>query len=271
MNPVTVQVDRVVVTTEERAILDNVSLHVSAGERIAIVGSNGAGKSTLLKLLTGMVHAERGTVRVLEHDLSQPMSRHESRQFRGCVGLVFQGLHLVQRLTALENVLLGSLSRNRSWLAWARIFPRSEVRRAEAALEKVGLIGKAGVRSDRLSGGERQKTAIARMLMQDAQLILADEPTAALDPAASLDIAHILSSLAQENHASLITVVHDPGLLPLLADRVIGLRQGRIIFNLPVSEVDDQALNGLYRDMASKGWMTRFHQSASAVAQGESA
>jgi phosphonate transport system ATP-binding protein len=129
--------------------------------------------------------------------------KRERRDFQSKVGQVLQGLHLVQRLTVIENVLLRSLVRNRSWLTWARIFPSREIMRAEAALQAVGLIGKAGMRVDRLSGGERQKTGIARMLMQAPQLILADEPTAALDPLASSDIAAMLVTVARQQGMTL--------------------------------------------------------------------
>jgi len=248
VNDMSIHLKGAVVHAGERAILDNVDLSVMHGERIAIVGHNGAGKSTLLKLMTGIVHPSHGEVRVLGHTLERPLSAAALRKLRADVGQVFQGLHLVGRLTVLENVLLGSLARNRSPLTWARLFPRTEVQRAEAALQQVGLIGKAGMRADRLSGGERQKTAIARMLLQAPRLILADEPTASLDPLAASDIAAMLASLARQQHMTLVTVVHDPGLLAVLADRVIGMRQGRIAFDLPVADVDDERLNSLYRD-----------------------
>jgi phosphonate transport system ATP-binding protein len=262
MTAVTVEMENVVVMAHGRAIVDNVTLKIHAGERIAIIGPNGAGKSTLIKLLSGMVQPRHGKVRVLDWNLFRPLRPRELRRLRAKVGQVFQGLHLVQRLTVLENVLLGSLARNRSWLTWLRLFSVSQMEQAESALQKMGLIGKADVRADRLSGGERQKTAIARMMMQQASLILADEPTAALDPVASADIAHILSSLSRKTQATLITVVHDPSLLPLLADRVIGLRHGHIVFDLPTEEVGDQALNGLYRETASTGWIARFNQTS---------
>jgi phosphonate transport system ATP-binding protein len=260
MNSLTVEMENVVVMAEGRAIVDNVSLKIHAGERIAVIGPNGAGKSTLIRLLSGMVPPRHGKARVLDRDLCQPLRQRELRRFHAHIGQIFQGLHLVQRLTVLENVLLGSLARNRSWLTWLRLFPASEMRKAESALQKVGLIGKADVRADRLSGGERQKTAIARMMMQQASLILADEPTAALDPVASADIAHMLSSLAQKTQATLITVVHDPSLLPLLAERVVGLRHGRLVFDLPIGKISDEVLNGLYRDTSPTGWIARFNQ-----------
>lgn len=228
-------------------LIDDIVLSIAHGERVAIIGQNGAGKSSLLRLIAGSLRPSCGVIEVLGHRLDDLRSRRAIRDFQGKVGQVFQGLHLVQRLTVIENVLLGSLARNRSWLTWARIFPSAEVERAHAALKTVGLEGKAAMRVDRLSGGERQKAAIARMLMQAPQLILADEPTAALDPAASADIAMMLTALARQEGMTLVSVVHDPGLLYLIADRVLGMRQGRIVFDLRVTDLDSDVLSALYR------------------------
>lgn len=249
-------------------LLDGIDLSVAQGERLAIVGHNGAGKSSLLKLMTGIVHPSHGEIDVLGFPMQRPLPSRDLRRLRAEVGQVFQGLHLVRRLTVLENVLLGSLARNRSPLTWARLFPREEVRKAEAALQQVGLIGKASARADSLSGGERQKTAIARMLLQAPRLILADEPTAALDPLAAADIAAMLSGLAKRQNMTLVTVVHDPGLLAVLADRVIGMRQGRIVFDLPVAEADDGRLNRLYSDKPdARNWITRLNQASHPIGE----
>lgn len=268
MTDIAVHLSRVVVCAGERTILDNIDLTLRHGERVALVGPNGAGKSTLLKLLTGIVHPSHGEVHVLDRALHLAPSAHLLRSLRAEVGQVFQGLHLVHRLSTLENVLLGSLARHRSCLTWARLFPKAEVARAEAALQAVGMLDKAQMRADRLSGGERQKAAIARMLIQAPRLILADEPTAALDPMASTDIAGMLSSLARQHAITLITVVHDPGLLPLLAERVIGMRQGKVVFDLPVGEVDDNCLARLYRNQADIGdWIARFSRTQLALGE----
>ncbi|PKO89480.1 MAG: hypothetical protein CVU18_04025 [Betaproteobacteria bacterium HGW-Betaproteobacteria-12] len=224
----------------ERTLLDIASLHIGHGERVAIVGHNGAGKSTLLRLLNGFMPATLGSVQVLGHDLSQRLPTAELRRLRRQVGQIHQGLHLVGRLTALENVLIGSLGRIGGWRSWLRCFPADEVARADAALHAVGLLARAATRADRLSGGERQKVAIARLLLQRPALILADEPTAALDPAAASEVCHLLAQAAAG--ATLITVVHNPTLLPVLAERVIGLKQGRVAFDLPVAAVDDLTL-----------------------------
>jgi len=226
-----------------KPVLDVDALHIAQGERIALVGPNGAGKSTLLRLLSGFARAERGVATVLGRRL--PLAGRELRALRGEIGQVLQGLHLVQRLSVLDNVLIGALGRLSGWRTWARWHRVADIAEAEAALRAVGLLARADHRVDRLSGGERQKVAVARMLMQRPRLILADEPTAALDPRAAAEVCALLAEAARG--ATLVTVVHNPSLLPLLAGRVIGFRQGRIAFDLPVTQVDDQRLLGLYR------------------------
>jgi len=228
-----------------RALLDIGKLDIRPGERVAIVGHNGAGKSTLLRLLTGFMPLALGQVEVLGRDLSARPAANELRALRREVGQIHQGLHLVGRLSALENTLIGSLGRVAGWRSWVRYFPAPERASAEAALHAVGLLPRARARADKLSGGERQKVAIARLLLQRPKLILADEPTAALDPAAASEVCHLLAQAAQS--ATLISVVHNAALLPLLAERVIGLKNGRITFDLPLAAVDDQKLVNLYR------------------------
>jgi phosphonate transport system ATP-binding protein len=245
MNSVAISLQQVCCVADGRALLDVETLGIRHGERVAIVGHNGAGKSTLLRLLTGFMPTAHGTVDVLGHELTASPAARELRALRREVGQIHQGLHLVGRLSALENVLIGSLGRVVGWRSWVRLFPAVETAKAEAALHAVGLLARAQTRADKLSGGERQKVAIARLLVQQPKLILADEPTAALDPAAAGEVCHLLAQAAR--NSTLISVVHNPSLLPLLADRVIGLKSGRIAFDLPLAAVDDQKLTHLYR------------------------
>ena len=227
-----------------RVTLEIARLRIDAGERLAIVGPNGAGKSTLLRCLSGFAAPVAGRVQVLDRVVDVRMAGAELRRLRGEVAQVLQGLHLVQRLTVLENVLVGALGRLHGWRSWARWHRPQDVAEALRAIEAVGLTPKAGERTDRLSGGERQKVSIARMLMQRPQLILADEPTASLDPAAAREVCRLLRRGAAQ--ATLISVVHQPELLPLLADRVIGLRHGRLVFDQPLTGLDPAMLDALY-------------------------
>jgi phosphonate transport system ATP-binding protein len=237
-----IHLDGVVCALGDKLTLELHGLRVHHGERIAIIGPNGAGKSSLLRVLSGFVRPTRGLVTVLDRQLAAPGG--ELRKLRCEIGQVHQGLHLVQRLSAVDNVLIGALGRLSGWRTWARCYRAVDIDEAEASLRKVGLRDKAQTRVDRLSGGERQKVAIARMLMQRPRLILADEPTAALDPQAATEVCILLAAAAQG--ATLVSVVHNPLLLPFLADRVIGLRQGRIAFDLPVAQVGAPELARLY-------------------------
>ena len=242
---VAVELDGIICTLGGKLVLDVDHLRITHGEQVTIVGHNGAGKSTLLRLLSGFVIPDRGVVTVLGTNLSRATSALSLRNLRSQTGQVLQGLHLVQRLSALDNVLIGALGRLSGWRTWLRWHHAAVVAEAEICLRDVGLLAKADVRVDKLSGGERQKVAIARMHMQRARLILADEPTASLDPQAAAEMCIQLGRVALS--ATLVSVVHSPALLPLLAQRVIGLRAGRIAFDLPVAQVSDEQLLALYR------------------------
>ena len=238
-------------TLAGRTVLDIDRLVVGEGERVAIVGHNGAGKSTLLRVLSGFTRPTAGQVSVLGVRLDTPLPPARLRALRCEAGQVLQGLHLVPRLSALENVLIGCLGRVTGWRSWVRRYPAHEVEGARAALARVGMLDQASMRTDGLSGGERQKVAIARVLVQAPRLILADEPTAALDPAAAQEICRVLGTAAGD--ATLVAVVHNTALLPLLADRVIGLRQGRVVFDLPQTQVDEVQLAALYGSGPANG------------------
>ena len=190
-----------------------------------------------------------GTVTVLQRTLTPEnhprRSLRERRAWAREIGQIFQGLHLVSRLTALDNTLIGALVHVTGWRSWFRIYSATLVKQGQAALQSVGIVQDQDIRVDRLSGGERQKIAIARLLMQHPKLILADEPTAALDPSAAAEVCRLLLHAAQ--HATLVTVVHNVSLLPLFADRVIGLQHGKIVFDVPIKEVDEHVLHSLYQ------------------------
>jgi phosphonate transport system ATP-binding protein len=246
-----VRIEGLVVEAGNRTLLRVPNLDIRSGERVALVGPNGAGKSTLLRVLAGFTPASQGRVAVL--DLSFGPDVHPApgavdwRRLRAGVGQVMQGLHLVPRLTARENVVLGALARPGAiptWRGWTRLYPVALRAEADAALDSLGLLARADSRADRLSGGERQKVGIARLLLQRPRLVLADEPTSALDPAATEQACRALCPAAAS--ATLITVVHDVSLLPMLADRVIGLAAGRIEFDLSAHEVDANRLERLY-------------------------
>lgn len=243
-----VRIEQLRCTALGRATLDMPLLRIQPGERVAVIGHNGAGKSTLLQCLAGFRVPTAGRLDVLGHPLAGPVKRDDLAALRRDVGQVMQGVHLVQRLSVRENVLIGVLGRLAGAAAWRsclRWYGDAHIAQAQQALAAVGLAQRADDRADRLSGGERQKVAIARLLMQRPRLILADEPTASLDPVASADVCRLLRRAAAG--ATLVSVVHNPLLLPLLAERVIGLRRGRCVFDLPLAAVDEVTLAALYR------------------------
>ncbi|MDO8377306.1 MAG: ATP-binding cassette domain-containing protein [Aquabacterium sp.] len=238
------------VSAGAQVLLRDVGLRITAGERVALVGHNGAGKSTLLRALTGFAglgRITRGQLRVLDTDLATARPGDTLRHLRSRVAQVHQGLHLVGRLSALDNVLIGGAGRHHSVWTWLRRWPAAEQRAAQAALVRVGLGGAAHRRTDTLSGGERQKVAIARALHQGAPLLLADEPTASLDADAADAVAGLLAAVAAERQATLVCVVHDLDLLPRLAERAIALRRGVVVADVAVDAHTPAQLRGLLK------------------------
>lgn len=226
-----------------RPLLQGLDWQVQPGQRVAVLGHNGAGKSTLLRSLAGFMPVAQGQLSVMGTVLHGKPSSGALRALRAQVAQVHQGVHLVGRLSALDNVLIGGAARFGSPLSWLRRWPRPERDAAEAALARVGLADAAGRRADTLSGGERQKVAMARALHQRARVLLADEPTAALDARAEDELLTLLDGLVREQGLTLISVVHDLRLLPRLADRVLVLRQGRAVLDAALAEVSPQTLS----------------------------
>ena len=227
--------------------LDDVSLTVVPGERVALIGSSGAGKSSLLNVAAGLVEPTGGTVEVLGVRIDRLAGR-ALRRHRRQVGLVGQHLDLPLPLQVAHNVnagMLGRWSTARSLRSLARPCDREEV---ESALDAVGLAGRIDARTDELSGGERQRVAVARVLRQRPALILADEPTSSLDPELSGRVLTRLGELATGQAATLVVSLHDPDLARHHTDRTIGLRDGRVLFDRPSSLVDRVALDELYRE-----------------------
>lgn len=224
------------------AIAD-LDLRIDAGEQVAVLGASGAGKSTLIALLNGSLRATSGVVEVFGANLgSISPSRLAATQRR--IGTVSQRLDLVEQVRVLHNVNAGRLgvwstARSLGALAW----PRAD-RVAMSALERVGLSWAVHQQTSRLSGGERQRVAIARVLVQDPEMVLADEPVSSLDPANAADILDLLNTLGRD--ATTIVSLHQPELAKRHFDRVLGLRKGRLLFDLPVTEMPDRALDELY-------------------------
>ena len=234
------------VVYDRHAALDGFDLEVAAGERVALVGPSGAGKTTVLRLCTAGVRPTSGRVEVLGRDLDAA-SRDDLRDVRRRVGTVYQQLHLVGPLRVVHNVnagRLGTWSRRRSL--------RSLVRPVEAgvardALARVGIGDKLYERTDRLSGGEQQRVALARVLVQEPELILADEPVSSLDPARGEEVMDLLSEVVAGRGRTLLVSLHDFDLARRRCDRIVGVKAGRVAFDLPAAEVTDDLGAELYR------------------------
>ena len=222
------------------------SLTVAPGERVALIGPSGAGKSTLLRVCTAAVSPSAGTVRIAGKNLAE-LSGRQLRAARAGIGTVHQDLHLVEPLSALQNVLAGNLGRWGSVRALTSLaFPR-EREVAESAMRELGIAHLASRRTGLLSGGEQQRVALARILVQRPDLILADEPIAALDPARAREVMAILTRVVDSTGAALIVSLHDPKVATECADRVVGLRAGNIEFDLPAGDVNAERTGALYR------------------------
>jgi len=225
--------------------LDGVSFAVGQPEVVAIIGSSGAGKSTLIRCINRLVEPTSGQVRLGDRDIVG-MPRRELRAARRRIGMIFQEFNLVERLTVMENLLSGRLGSVGFFAALLRRFPPSDISGAYALLDRVGLAGYQDSRVDALSGGQRQRVGIARALMQNPDLLLVDEPTASLDPKTARQIMRLIRELATERRKPALVNIHDVALAQSFADRVIGLKSGRVAFDGPPAALSAATLTEIY-------------------------
>jgi phosphonate transport system ATP-binding protein len=225
--------------------LDDVSFVVDPGEFVALLGPSGAGKSTLFRCVTRLVAPDTGVVRVLGRDLSA-LGGQELRLARRDVGLIFQQFNLISRLSAMDNVLAGRMGHASTLRVMLRQFTLADRQLALAALDRVGLLERAGQRADSLSGGQQQRVAIARVLAQQARLLLADEPVSSLDPQSAENVLGILRNIARETGIAVVCALHQVDLARRYADRVVALRGGRKLLDVSVNAFDQHAFQELY-------------------------
>ncbi len=221
-------------------------LHIDAGEFVVVIGPSGAGKSTLLRCIKGYVRPSRGKVVVDGVDLGAAPRRDQSR-VRRRIGLIYQQFHLTRRLTLLQNVLcgrLGATSRCKSLFGW---FSQNDLRIAWSAVREVGLEEQVHQRADTLSGGEQQRVAVARAVAQQPSIILADEPVSSLDPAWAEDVLGLIDRVQSHHPCTLVMSLHQPHWAQRFARRIIGLRDGAIVFDGPPEILTDDLLRELYR------------------------
>ena len=208
--------------------LDGVTLDVEAGEFIALIGASGAGKSTFLRCLNGLVTPTAGLVSVDGRPVTGA-SRNGLRGVRASVGFVFQQFNLLKRLSVLDNVLVGTLSRVDLLRSLLGRFPGKELERARRTLRRVGLEGIEDRRADTLSGGQQQRVAIARALVQEPRVLLADEPMSSLDPASSRSVMELLQDINRQDGLTVIASLHVLDLAVTYGRRIVGLRAGRVV------------------------------------------
>ncbi|WP_084602862.1 phosphonate ABC transporter ATP-binding protein [Rubritepida flocculans] len=229
----------------ETLALEDVSLAVEPGEFVALLGPSGAGKSTLFRCVTRLLRPDAGRVEVLGRDMAALRGR-ALREARRNVGLIFQQFNLIGRLDALGNVLAGRLGHVPTWRVVLRTFPGRDRQLALAALDRVGLLEKAYQRADSLSGGQQQRVAIARVLAQRARLVLADEPVASLDPHSAEAVLSALRAIARDEGIAVLCALHQVDLARRFADRVVALRDGRLLLQTDAAGFDEHAFRALY-------------------------
>jgi phosphonate transport system ATP-binding protein len=227
------------------------SLRIARGSFVVLLGASGAGKSTLLRCLNGLVESTAGEVFIGDLPTqSSPSARW--REHRRQTGMIFQQHHLIGRQSVLANVLMGRLARRgtfASLLPWRR----EDKVAALAVVERVGLLDKALERADALSGGQQQRVGIARALLQEPRLMLADEPVASLDPTTAERVLRLLHDICKADGLTAVVSLHQVALAREFADRIVGLRDGHIIFDGAPQALDRESERALYAGKPSAG------------------
>ncbi|MEF8689784.1 UNVERIFIED_CONTAM: phosphonate ABC transporter ATP-binding protein [Comamonas sp. A-3] len=224
-------------------VLNGIDMDVKAGEFVVMLGLSGAGKSTLLRCMNGLNQPDSGQLQVGGIDL---MRRHSRRELARHVAMVFQHHNLVQRLSVRKNVLTGRLGQVGTLASVLQLFKQSDIALADACLQRVGLAHKADERTEALSGGQMQRVGIARALAQQPQLILADEPVASLDPKTARSVLQYLRDATRELGIAVVCNLHQVDYAREFGDRIVGLSQGRMVFDGVPAMLDEAALNAIY-------------------------
>lgn len=226
-------------------VLKGIDLTI-AGEGItAIIGPSGTGKSTLIRCINRLIDPTAGEIFFQGLDLAK-LKGSELRTARRRIGMVFQEYNLVERLTVMENVLTGRLGYMSAFKAWLRQFTPEDIEDAFNLLDAVGLTNFANQRADALSGGQRQRVGIARAVMQHPEILLADEPTSSLDPKTSVEIMALLANLAGKRNIPVIVNIHNVELAKRFCHRMIGMTDGKVVFDGSPAQLTDENLKQIY-------------------------
>lgn len=227
--------------------LKDINLTVNDGEFVAVIGRSGAGKSTLIRAINKMHPITGGTLLVNDVDISK-LEGKSLRKLRRSIGMIFQSFNLVTRVSVIRNVLTSFVPDLPFWRSFLGVFPREQKIKALSALDKVGILEKAYVRVDQLSGGQQQRVALARTLAQNPNIILADEPVAALDPVTAKQVMDDFRRINRELGIIVIINIHHVELALEYADRIIGIKSAQIVFDGPSDQVDEGVLATIYED-----------------------
>ena len=224
---------------EDTVALDDISVHIPEGEFVVVLGPSGAGKSTLLRILNGLTPPTEGEVRIGDRPVGGARSE---------VGMVFQMHYLIESMSAYRNALTGALGRTSYVRSLVSAYSTEDKVAALEALDTVGLLSSAQQRAGSMSGGQKQRVGIARALVQNPSLLLADEPVASLDPKAASDVMGYMKSAAKERELTTIASLHQVNLAREFGDRFIGIRGGRVIFDGTREELTMDAVDAIYYD-----------------------
>lgn len=230
-------------------ILDVGLLEIAAGEIVCVIGPSGAGKTTLLRLANGYVRGECGEIEVLGSTVRfgpDGGGDRRDRTLRRRVGFVFQAFNVVDRVSVFDNVLWGSLGRQHGIGALLGRFPERDRQLAMDAIAEVDLLEQTTQRVDTLSGGQQQRVGVARVIVQQPELVLADEPVSSLDPMLAAEMVELLVGVARRHDNTLIMSLHLPALAQRFADRVIGLRAGKVVWDGSARALDDRVIASIY-------------------------
>jgi phosphonate transport system ATP-binding protein len=230
--------------------LDDVSFEVPDGQFLAVIGLSGSGKSTLLRCINRLIEPTEGRITWHGQDITTA-TQDEMRRIRRRIGMVFQHFNLVNRSTVLTNVLAGRLGYTTPAASLINRFSEADLAKAHETLELVGIRGKANSRADELSGGQQQRVGIARALMQDPEMILADEPVASLDPVLAHSIMQYLDAI-QKRGVTVLCSLHFLDLVQAYADRAIALNEGKLMFDGGPADIDDQRFKDIYGQEAER-------------------
>jgi phosphonate transport system ATP-binding protein len=225
--------------------LDSVDLQITEGQVVALIGPSGAGKSTLIRCVNRLVEPTHGRIWLRDQEITG-LKSGLLRQMRRRLGMIFQEYALVERLTVMENVLSGRLGYIGFGRSFFRRFPDTDIENAFDLLERVGIEHMVDKRADALSGGQRQRVGIARALIQNPEILLIDEPTASLDPKTSRQIMRLIVDLCRENGLAAVINIHDVQLAMMFVERIIGLRQGRIVYDGAPAQLNAERLTEIY-------------------------